>query len=375
MSATVNGHDAIRLEMRRIRTGAWHIDADLDGEVKITNPVMIVVDDVTIIGAVNTQDASGGRTKAWIVGGKGNLEKKLEPQHYDSPQASTVIRDILAMAGETLDPSSQIPPVSMRHWQRMEGKASHALVSICDKTGASWRTTNTGTIWVGEETWPTVSAKVETIEDWTSGSIELAAHSFSELVKVLPGTVLDGHKLDQVTLTVTPESIRGVATTTSVETAAKGFLGAVRSLMLFSGIYRCTVVAQNADGTLQLQPDDERIAGAGLDKVPIRYGMPGWKATVGKGAVVRVGFDGGDPSQPWAGLWEDGNDASVTCLEYKPSGRGSPMVVVGDTGEGQIPMGVPISGLLSGAPFSGIVTIATPVTIVFSGPGNPKLKA
>lgn len=87
----------------------------------------------------------------------------------------------------------------------------------------------------------------------------------------------------------------------------------VRSL--FAGLdyyasYPAKVVAQNADGTLELQPDDPRIPG--LSNVPIRYGVPGVKATVASGARILLGFAGGDPGKPQAELWES---ASVTRLQ------------------------------------------------------------
>jgi hypothetical protein len=79
----------------------------------------------------------------------------------------------------------------------------------------------------------------------------------------------------------------------------------VRSL--FAGLdyyasYPAKVVAQNGDGTLELQPDDPRIPG--LSNVPIRYGVPGVKATVASGARVLLGFAAGDPGKPQAELWE-----------------------------------------------------------------------
>jgi hypothetical protein len=74
-------------------------------------------------------------------------------------------------------------------------------------------------------------------------------------------------------------------------------------------LYPAKVLGQNGDGSLELQPDDARIAG--LSNVPIRYGVPGVKATIASGARVLLGFEGGDRSKPVATLWES---ASVTRL-------------------------------------------------------------
>src|SRR5690606_37415196 len=82
----------------------------------------------------------------------------------------------------------------------------------------------------------------------------------------------------------------------------------------YSGTYPARVVGQAADGTLELLPDDPRLRGDGLKRVPIRLGLPGTRCEVAAGARVRVGFDNQDPSLPWAGLW-DTNPADVTVIE------------------------------------------------------------
>ncbi len=67
--------------------------------------------------------------------------------------------------------------------------------------------------------------------------------------------------------------------------------------------YPARVVKQNLDDlTLDVQPDDARVPG--MERVPIRFGTPQTTAKVQAGARVLVGFAGGDPRLPVAGLWE-----------------------------------------------------------------------
>lgn len=61
-------------------------------------------------------------------------------------------------------------------------------------------------------------------------------------------------------------------------------------------IRRATVVAQRADGTLDLQPTSSAIPP--LTEVPIAYGDPGTRAKVKKGAKVLVEFAEGDLADP-----------------------------------------------------------------------------
>ncbi len=79
----------------------------------------------------------------------------------------------------------------------------------------------------------------------------------------------------------------------------------------YTQLYPAVVIAQNADGTLQLLADSPTIRGTGHNNVRIRHGLPGVSVTVSQGARVRIGFENGDPSQPYAALW-DTDAASVT---------------------------------------------------------------
>lgn len=73
----------------------------------------------------------------------------------------------------------------------------------------------------------------------------------------------------------------------------------------YCALYSCTVVAQRADGTLDLAPETATMPAP--QAVPIRYGVPGVRATVPAGTRVLLGFEGADPGRPVATLWELGD--------------------------------------------------------------------
>jgi len=103
---------------------------------------------------------------------------------------------------------------------------------------------------------------------------------------------------------------------TSVAQFVRKFVGnhLVGARMDYLATYQCRAVAQNADGTLELLPDDSRLPS--YSKVPIRYGVPGVSATVAGGARVLLEFASGNPQKPIASLWES---ASVTILTVTAS--------------------------------------------------------
>jgi hypothetical protein len=61
------------------------------------------------------------------------------------------------------------------------------------------------------------------------------------------------------------------------------------------GLYPASVVAQNADGTVDVRPTDDRIGGE--KNVKVRVGIPGSSASVAPGSIVLLGWERGDPSK------------------------------------------------------------------------------
>jgi hypothetical protein len=84
----------------------------------------------------------------------------------------------------------------------------------------------------------------------------------------------------------------------------EAFAKLVREIMSkvdYYALYPSKVVKQDANGNLELQPEDSRIAAP--TGVPIRLGIPGAKVEVQPGGRVLLGFENGDPRFPVALLW------------------------------------------------------------------------
>ncbi len=71
----------------------------------------------------------------------------------------------------------------------------------------------------------------------------------------------------------------------------------------FHRLYPGRVVSQTGN-VVDVVLDDPTMV---VPPVALRHGLPGWHVEVPAGTRVMVGFEGGDPSQPFAALWEPGN--------------------------------------------------------------------
>ena len=109
------------------------------------------------------------------------------------------------------------------------------------------------------------------------------------------------------------------------------FIQAVTGVNLVAGhvdflaLYPCAVATQNADGTLELKPDDQRL-GPGFSSVPLRLGLPGTTVKLSTPTRCLVGWYGGDPSKPFAALFEGSTvteiDFSATTIKLNGGSNG-----------------------------------------------------
>lgn len=148
-----------------------------------------------------------------------------------------------------------------------------------------------------------------------------------------------------------------------------GFIRRVMKNTIYHAQYICTVQSQDADGNLDLLPDDERIRGTGLSRVPIRHGIPGVTVRVLPGSRVTLAFEAGDPRRPFAALWDPGAIEEISFND----GR-APVARVGDYVTVFWPAAAAVQGFVGGVLFDGIMKIDKPsVGIIQSG--SPKVKA
>lgn len=102
----------------------------------------------------------------------------------------------------------------------------------------------------------------------------------------------------------------------------------------YHALYTCQVVSQNGDGTLDLKP--QRTDWPTQKNIPIRCGVPNLKIKVQANAQVLLGWENGDPSIPFAGLWLVGASGDLISFELTAAmlmNLTAPMVNLGANAE------------------------------------------
>lgn len=308
--------------------GVWTADLVIDqpdgtGFEPGTQVTVMAGDGLSLVGTV-VPDRTGSYLDAVhvrLLGGAGGMASAATPKGYAQPGA--YVRDVLNQlasdAGETL--SSEIAQVlsnqNLVAWTTMQSNVSSALDSLLEivAPNANWRITADGKLWVGDETWPLTQAQYQIItNDPKERTFDLGVDTFT----VVPGIDLDGvGGVNRVEHTVTDGGIRSHVWT-QIADEDRGLAGAVQALVRqevapldFYAFYDAKIVKQSTDGnTVDLQPSDSRLPG--LSNVALRNGVAGTVCKVSPGAFVRLGWDNGDPTKPYAQTW--GGGETVTSI-------------------------------------------------------------
>jgi hypothetical protein len=127
----------------------------------------------------------------------------------------------------------------------------------------------------------------------------------------------------------------------------------------YAGVFAYTVVTQNSDGSVDVEPEDPNLSPP-LSGVEILYDNPATKITVSKGAQCRVHFVNKDPRRPEAFGFKRG---SYKLLEFGDDGfplaRQGDLVAIGGV------------GLVITCAGAGVLTAGTALPCVLGTVANP----
>ncbi len=333
---TVNDVNVLSGAITASLTGVWIADLVIDqpdgtGFDAGTSVTIKAEDGYELKGTVDP-DRTGDFLEAVhvrILGGAGGMSKNVSKKAYNSPGATMrdVLNGIAADAGETLssDIDSSLLSTDLSAWNTFEVGASQALVSLLKVVApnADWRIQADGKLWCGDETWPSSSPDYEVLNhDPALAIYTLGVASPS----IMPGVDVDGvGKVARVEHSIDANRIR-THIWTDMPNSERGMYEAIASIVRqeiagidYFTLYDAKIVSQSSDGTtVDLQPGDMRLPG--MSKVPLRNGVAATVCKVSPGTFVRIGWDRGNPSMPYACLWQGGETLSSMAIGSNTDG-------------------------------------------------------
>lgn len=338
---TINGVPVLSGTIAAPLRGVWTADLVIDqpdgsGFEAGTAVSIEAADGVTLSGTVAPQRTGDflDAVHVRVLGGAGGMGATVTARGYTQPSA--YVRDVLnglaTDSGETLssDISADLLGTNLVAWAVIAQPTSHALEALLAivAPAASWRILADGTLWMGEESWPSSSPTYE-LENHDPAQVTYTIGVTSP--SIMPGVDVEGiGKVARVEHIIEAERIQTKIWTdlTDDDRGPRASIAKiVRQEMAgidYFALYDAKVVSQSADGaTVDVQPGDERLPG--MSKIPLRLGLPGTVAKFAPGQYVRLGWDRGNPQMPYACLFQGGE--TVTELDMDAA-----IVRLGDSG-------------------------------------------
>lgn len=301
-TGTVNGQSIMTGRITFRLQGAWEgsFAVESTDPADVTGAVSIVIGSTTLSGTATLVGSdSGNLVTVRVVGGRGGLSVAAKPKDYSQPTRRAVVQAILGDGSETLSSTSDaaVLDVQLPRWTTMAGAVGDALWSLVESAAAHWRVLGDGSVWIGTETWAVATDDEAVIEDEqpAESRIDVALEELS----VLPGSTFAEQRISTATYTIDGSSMRAALYYGHERGATEELLGTFVQRETahrdFEAKYLAKAVSQNADGTLELQPYDPRLAP--MSKVAVKLGIPGVVAyKIQPPLDVVVEFDNGSPA-------------------------------------------------------------------------------
>ncbi len=314
--STISGQPLVSCTLVVPRIGSWVADVVTDSDVAASGSCTLTLEGVSWRGTVARGGVELGRWRGRIVGGAGGLAPLLGPTAFADCTLREVLTETLRDAGEELSADTADLSAVVRRWARVAAPAAHTVADVARAAGLVWRVGADGLVWLGAETWAPLAlgADLDVIShDPDAGRWELAGVA---ALSIVPGRVvtLDGasvrvgaveHRLADATLRTFVLEERETDPSNRLLAAFETLVKRVTRRLDYAVLYPARVVAQDGDGgALDVVPDDPRVIVP--RGIPYRT-LAGVAITVPAGTRCLVGFEGGDPSKPYASLWELGD--------------------------------------------------------------------
>jgi len=253
-----------------------------------------------------------GQFYCMVVGGAGGLSTEVSSTGYNyNVKVSLPLSQMLAEVKETISLKSDVSYLNkiLPSWNRLQGSCSVEVSKLIDFSGGLWRVVDDGGVFVGVDSFqvaPDFSYTVLSIDP-----IHATARLSLESLSLLPGMRFPQSDYDnlserkigacrylftqgssQLTLWFLEEE--GVYTD-ALHAGLETFVKEVMRGVDYLASYPSRVIEQRADGTVDIQPDSDRVPP--MTSVPLKVDNPGFKHKIPANSRGNLKFEQGNPQK------------------------------------------------------------------------------
>ncbi len=251
-----------------------------------------------------------------VIGGRGGMGKPTQARTFSRAVVRDVINALLADSGEILSPTvdSSLLATFVGNWNIYSDTVAAALDKFLSSIDPdlNWRIQPDSRLWIGVETFPITTVDYQLLE--TNPVEQIYTLGISNLT-FAQGISIDGvGKVSRIEYQILPASIRAQVWTDI--NGGRGFLPDMQAMveyftdkMKYYGTYLGNVTAQSEDWTtVDITSTNSKVPS--MSKVPLLSGQ--YEAV--SGMQVMFGWQGGDPSQPYAISFINNSGAAALAL-------------------------------------------------------------
>lgn len=319
---TGNTYDVIAGLLEIPNKGVWiisNLSIDTDEGFLDNDEVSVSFMDKSLVGIFTDIEIYAGFISGTVIGGKGTLPTELESISFQGVSVRNIVEYIAQKTAHQISPlsDSSLLNVSIQRFEKLKDKASSSLNKIMEIVGGSWRISLDGQIIIFYESYPEISVKYPSLEEFTNYDVLDKKPNlgywqiYCEEFLVEPGFTISGNKVKETIYDLNIDRHMNVSikwTFFEPDHVQLYDLTQQTRELLFLNKYRMKVISQSSNGLLTVIPDpDLDILKNGLRDVPISYTAPNMRAKILPGAICFVEFANGDPGKPVVTSFEDTN--------------------------------------------------------------------